>query len=164
MEPLVCIEKTNAIAMSLRIIDSVHILAEPGEKGQSSKVDEDGNETQAFIETIDAVPESWKVTVLVRFYDASCKVVESTMVLLFFTTQTDYDALLKKPTTQDQINVLYTKVRDKYNFIYTTNTFIYRTNPNNDIFNYKQLTHDNLNVYQLCKDGKKTLYYLSVRR
>lgn len=160
MEPLVCITKTNAKSMSLRIIYSVHILADPGKEGKSSIIDEDGNEIQPFIETIEPVLESWKVTVLVRFYDNSCKVVESTMLL--FTDKTEYNTLLLKPTTQSQINDLYNKVRDKYNFIYKTN-IRYLAPPLSkvdDNFIYELLTPTNINVCQLCKDAKKTLYYL----
>ncbi len=158
MEQLVCIDKHGAMAMSLRIIDSIHIEEVKAVAGQSSKVDGSGNETQSFIEKVEPVPESWKVTVLVRFYDALCKVVESTMLLFVFDNEIGYNALINKPTSQEQIDYLYKEVRDKYNSIYKTNIFKYITNPDDNNFIYEQLTPTNINVCKLCKDGKRTLY------
>ena len=162
MEPLVCITKTNAKSMSLRIIDSVHIEKVEAVKGQSSIIDEDGKETQPFIETIEPVPESFKVTVLVRFYNESCKVVESTMLL--FTEEAEYNTLLLKLENQSQINDLYDKVRDKYNLIYNTNIryFAPPLSKVDNNFIYELLTPTNINVCKLCKDARKTLYYLEI--
>jgi hypothetical protein len=163
MEQLVCITKKGAMAMSLRIIDSIHIEEVKAVAGQSSVIDTDGNETQTFIEKVEPVPESWKVTVLVRFYDASCNVIETKMVLFVFYNESGYNSLINKLTTQPQIDYLYKEVRDKYNSD-IPNTFQYITKSEKDDKNfiYERLTSDNINVCKLCKDEIKTLYYLNL--